>query len=124
MSFINIKVLVSIGIVISLVLCGAGIEIWKLNKTLDSVKTELKETENKLALKEAALEISVANVKECNSKIDLQNTKIESLRINKQDEQKVKEKVKEKIKYVKEPLNETFQEKVRFYEDLFSSLSK
>ena len=64
MGFLNIKFLISAGVVVLIALGGAGLEIWRLNGALDSARAEtqdakdrLEKEQTKLALKEAKSQI-------------------------------------------------------------------
>ena len=102
-----------------------GIEIWKLKSDVEQAKTELKETSAQLAIKEASLQISISNLNECNSKIDLQNERINNMQIKPPDEQEVKERVITKFQEIKVPIKDTrCEQKLAYYESLFEELGK
>ena len=102
-----------------------GIEIWKLKSDVEQAKTELKETSAQLAIKEASLQISISNLNECNSKIDLQNERINNMQIKPPDEQEVKESVITKFQEIKVPIKDTrCEQKLAYYESLFEELGK
>jgi len=122
---LNIKFLISAGVVILIALGGASLEIWRLNGALDSVKAELKESENKLTLKEATNQIYAANVSECNMRIDLQNAKFEALEAKKQDAIKEAKQAKARFEKLAAPAKDAqCQEKLKFYEDAASVAAK
>ena len=132
MGFLNVKFLVSVGVVIVIALGGAGLEIWRLNGALNSakaetqdVKDELKKTEKELALKEAESQIYAANVSECNMRIDLQNAKFEALEAKKQDAIKEAKQAKARFEKLAAPAKDAqCQEKLKFYEDTASVAAK
>lgn len=132
MGFLNVKFLVSVGVVIVIALGGAGLEIWRLNGALNSakaetqdVKDELKKTEKELALKEAESQIYAANVSECNMRIDLQNAKFEALEAKKQDAIKEAKQAKARFEKLAAPAKDAqCQEKLKFYEDAASVAAK
>ena len=105
---------------------GAGLEIWRLNGALDSVKAELKESESKLALKEATNQIYAANVSECNARIDLQNEKIKTLSLQKPpDVVKTQERVATKFQKIEVPVKDAeCERKLRYYEELINEAGK
>ena len=106
------------------VLASFGIEIWKLKSDVEQAKTELKEANTQLAIKEASLQISVSNLNECNSKIDLQNERINNMQIKPPDEQ-IKEKIITKFQEIKVPVKDTkCEQKLAYYEDLFQELGR
>ena len=104
MGFLNVKFLVSVGVVIVIALGGAGLEIWRLNGALNSAKAEtqdakdkLEKAEMQLVLKEAALQVLAANLGECNTRIDFQNEKIKALTVKPPDDQRRRVREKTKI---------------------------
>lgn len=123
---LNIKFLISVGVVILIALGGASLEIWRLNGALDSVKAELKESESKLTLKEATNQIYAANVSECNARIDLQNEKIKTLSLQKPpDVVKTKERVVTKFQKIEVPVKDAqCEKKLEFYEELMNEAGK
>lgn len=107
------------------VLASFGVEIWKLKSDVEQAKTEFKEANTQLAIKEASLQISVSNLAECNSKIDLQNERIKSTQIKPPDEQEVKEKIITKFQEIKVPVKDTkCEQRLEYYESLFEELGK
>ncbi|WP_169780207.1 hypothetical protein [Campylobacter curvus] len=107
------------------VLTSFGVEIWKLKSDVEQAKTELKETNTQLAIKEASLQISVSNLAECNSKINLQNEKIKNMQIKPPDEQEVKERIITKFQEIKVPVKDTkCEQRLEYYESLFEELGK
>ena len=107
------------------VLASFGIEIYKLKSDVEQAKTELKETNTQLAIKEASRQISVSNLAECNSKINLQNEKIKNMQIKPPDEQEVKERIITKFQEIKVPIKDTkCEQKLAYYEDLFQELGR
>ena len=132
MWFLNVKFLLSVGIALLIALGGAGIEIWRLNGALSSAKAEtqdakdkLEKEKTKLALKEAALQVSVANLGECNLRIDLQNAKFKELETKKQDAIKEAKQAKARFEKLAAPAKDAqCQEKLKFYEDAASVAAK
>ena len=107
------------------VLASFGIEIYKLKSDIEQAKTELKEINTQLAIKEASLQISVSNLNECNSKIDLQNERINNMQIKPPDEQEVKERIITKFQEIKVPVKDTrCEQKLAYYESLFEELGR
>ena len=132
MGFLNIKFLASVGVALLIALGGAGLEIWRLNGALSSAKAEtqdakdkLEKAEMQLALKEAALQVSAANLGECNMRIDLQNAKFEALEAKKQDAIKEAKQAKARFEKLAAPAKDAqCQEKLKFYEDAASVAAK
>lgn len=132
MWFLNVKFLLSVGVALLIALGGAGIEIWRLNGALSSAKAEtqdakdkLEKEKTKLALKEAALQVSVANLGECNLRIDLQNAKFKELETKKQDAIKEAKQAKARFEKLAAPAKDAqCQEKLKFYEDAASVAAK
>jgi septal ring factor EnvC (AmiA/AmiB activator) len=130
--FLNVKFLVSFGVVIVIALGGAGLEIWRLNGALSSAKAEtqdvkdkLEKAEMQLALKEAAIQVSAANLSECNAKIDLQNAKFKELEVKKPDIVKTQERVVTKFKKIEVPVKDAqCEKKLKFYEELINEAGK
>ncbi|WP_169785066.1 hypothetical protein [Campylobacter curvus] len=107
------------------VLASFGIEIYKLKSDIEQAKTELKEANTQLVIKEASLQISISNLNECNSKIDLQNERIKNMQIKPPDEQEVKERVITRFQKIKVPVKDTkCEQKLAYYENLFEELGK
>ena len=132
MGLLNIKFLASLGVALLIALGGAGLEIWRLNGALSSAKAEtqdakdkLEKAEMQLALKEAALQVSAANLGECNTRIDLQNAKFEALEAKKQDAIKEAKQAKARFEKLAAPTKDAqCQEKLKFYEDAASVAAK
>lgn len=132
MGFLNVKFLVSVGVVIVIALGGAGLEIWRLNGALNSAKAEtqdvkdkLEKAEMQLALKEAAIQVSAANLGECNTRIDFQNEKIKALSVKPPDVAETKERVVTKFKKIEVPIKDAqCERKLRYYEELINEAGK
>lgn len=125
MNFLSVKFMVSVGVVIVIALGGAGLEIWRLNGALNSAKAELKEANTKLALKDAAIEVSASNLNECNLRIDLQNTKFEQLEVKKQDAIRAANRARARFEKLAVPAkNAACGEKLKFYEELMNEANK
>lgn len=128
MWFLNVKFLASIGVALLIALGGAGIEIWRLNGAVSSAKAEtqdakdkLEKAEMQLALKEAALQVSAANLGECNTRIDFQNEKIKALSVKPPDVAETKERVVTKFKKIEVPVKDAqCEKKLKFYEELIN----
>ena len=132
MGFLNIKFLVSVGVVIVIALGGAGLEIWRLNGAVSSAKAEtqdakdkLEKAEMQLALKEAAIQVSAANLGECNTRIDFQNEKIKALSVKPPDVVATQERVVTKFKKIEVPVKDAqCEKKLKFYEELINEAGK
>ena len=132
MGFLNIKFLASLGVALLIALGGAGIEIWRLNGAVSSAKAEtqdakdkLEKAEMQLALKEAALQVSAANLGECNTRIDFQNEKIKALSVKPPDVAETKERVVTKFKKIEVPVKDAeCERKLRYYEELINEAGK
>nr|WP_315059877.1 hypothetical protein [uncultured Campylobacter sp.] len=132
MGFLNVKFLISVGVVMLIALGGAGLEIWRLNGALSSAKAEtqnakdkLEKAEMQLALKEAAIQVSVANLGECNTRIDFQNEKIKALTVKPPDVVKTQERVVTKFKKIEVPVKDAqCEKKLKFYEELVNEAGK
>ena len=132
MGFLNIKFLISAGVALLIALGGAGLEIWRLNGALSSAKTETQEAKDKLekaemqlALKEAALLVSAANLGECNMRIDFQNEKIKALTVKPPDVVVTQERVVTKFKKIEVPVKDAqCEKKLKFYKELMNEASK
>nr|DAR09387.1 MAG TPA: Protein of unknown function (DUF2681) [Caudoviricetes sp.] len=125
MGFLNVKFLVSVGVVIVIALGGAGLEIWKLRGDVKEAKAELAQAQKELAIKEAALQVSAANLGECNTRIDLQNEKIKALTVKPPDVVKTQERVVTKFKKIEVPVKDAqCEKKLKFYEELINEAGK
>lgn len=132
MWFLNVKFLASVGVALLIALGGAGIEIWRLNGALSSTKAEtqdakdkLEKEKTKLALKEAALQVSAANLGECNTRIDFQNEKIKALSVRPPDVVKTQERIVTKFKKIETPVKDAqCEKKLKFYEELINEAGK
>ena len=132
MVFLNIKFLISAGVVIAIALGGAGLEIWRLNGALSSAKAETQDTKDKLekeqtklALKEAESQIYAANLGECNTRIDFQNEKIKALTVKPPDVVKTQERIVTKFKKIETPVKDAqCEKKLKFYEELINEAGK
>ena len=132
MGLLNIKFLISAGVVVLIALGGAGLEIWRLNGALSSAKAEtqdvkdkLEKEQTKLALKEAESQIYAANLSECNTRIEFQNEKIKALSIKPPDVVKTQERVVTKFKKIEVPVKDAeCERKLRYYEELINEAGK
>ena len=132
MGFLNVKFLVSIGVAMLIALGGAGIEIWRLNGAVSSAKAEtqdakdkLEKAEMQLALKEAAIQVSAANLGECNTRIDFQNEKIKALSVKPPDVAETKERIVTKFQKIEVPIKDAeCERKLRYYEELINEAGK
>ena len=132
MGFLNIKFLISAGVAMLIALGGAGLEIWRLNGALNSAKAETQDTKDKLekaemqlALKEAALQVSAANLGECNTRIDFQNEKIKALSVKPPDIVKTQERIVTKFQKIEVPIKDAeCERKLRYYEELINEAGK
>ena len=132
MWFLNVKFLLSTGVALLIVLGGAGLEIWRLNGALSSAKAEtqdakdkLEKEKTKLALKEAALQVSAANLGECNTRIDFQNEKIKALTVKPPDVVKTQERIVTKFQKIEVPIKDAqCEKKLKFYEELINEAGK
>lgn len=132
MGFLNIKFLISAGVALLIALGGAGIEIWRLNGAVSSAKAEtqdakdkLEKAEMQLALKEAAIQVSAANLSECNTRIDFQNEKIKALSVKPPDVAETKERVVTKFQKIEVPIKDAeCERKLRYYEELINEAGK
>lgn len=132
MGFLNIKFLASLGVALLIALGGAGLEIWRLNGEVSSAKAEaqdlkdkLEKAEMQLALKEAALQVSAANLGECNTRIDFQNEKIKALSVKPPDVVKTQERIVTKFQKIEVPIKDAeCERKLRYYEELIDEAGK
>ena len=136
MWFLNVKFLISVGVVIVIALGGAGLEIWRLNGALSSAKAEtqnakdkLGKEQTKLALKEAESQIYAANLSECNSKISAQNQAIESIALDmkkiRQSQAGLRKELQAKYESMEPPPRDSScEENLAYYERLFRGLGK
>ena len=107
------------------IMLGLGAEIYRLKGDITDAKNALKETQNELATKEANLQISTANLFECNTKIQLQNAKLEALEAKKQDAIKEAKQAKARFEKLATPAKDAqCQERLKFYEDAASVAAK
>ena len=107
------------------VMLGLGIENNRLKSDIKETKTELKEAQNELALKEVSNAVVVSNLETCNAKIELANTSLKALSVPKQDEAKIQERVITKFEKIKVPIKDAVcEERLKFYEELLSEASK
>ena len=125
MNFLNIKFLISVGIVILIALGGAGFEIWRLNGAIENITAQLQEARKEILIKDANLQITTSNLFECNTKIELQNTKFEALEAKKQDAIKEANKAKAKFEKLTAPAkDDECEKKLKFYEDTATVTAK
>ena len=107
------------------VMLGLGVEIWKLRSDVKDAKAGLAQAQTELAIKEANLQISAANLSECNLRIDFQNAKFEALEAKKQDAIKEAKQAKARFEKLAAPAKDAqCQEKLKFYEDAASVAAK
>lgn len=107
------------------VMLGLGIEIWKLRDDIKDAKAGLAQAQKELAIKEAAIQVSAANLSECNTRIDFQNEKIKALTIKPPDVVKTQERVVTKFKKIEVPVKDAqCKKKLKFYEELINEAGK
>ena len=107
------------------VMLGLGIEIWKLRDDIKEAKAGLAQAQKELAIKEAAIQVSAANLSECNTRIDFQNEKIKALTIKSPDVVKMQERVVTKFKKIEVPVKDAqCEKKLKFYEELINEAGK
>lgn len=106
------------------VMLGLGVEIWKLKSDVEDAKAGLMEAQKELAIKEASLQISAANLSECNLRIDLQNAKFKELEVKKPDVKKTQEKAKRKFESIKPLATQNCEEKLELCERIFDELAR
>lgn len=107
------------------VMLGLGIEIWKLRDDIKDAKAGLDQAQKELAIKEAAIQVSAANLSECNMRIDLQNEKIKALAVKPPDVAETKERVVTKFKKIEVPVKDAqCEKKLKFYEELINEAGK
>lgn len=125
MSFLNIKFLISVGIVILIALGGAGFEIWRLNGTIESLAAQLQEARKEIVIKDAKFQIATSSLFECNAKIALQNAEFEALEIKKQDAIKEAKQAKARFEKLATPAkDDACEKKLKFYEDTATVTAK
>nr|DAE82653.1 MAG TPA: Protein of unknown function (DUF2570) [Caudoviricetes sp.] len=107
------------------VMLGLGVEIWKLRDDIKEAKAGLAQAQKELAIKEAAIQVSAANLSECNTRIDFQNEKIKALTIKPPDVVKTQERVVTKFKKIEIPVKDAqCEKKLKFYEELINEAGK
>lgn len=107
------------------VMLGLGIEIWKLRDDIKEAKAGLETAQKELAIKEANLQISAANLSECNTRIDFQNEKIKALSVKPPDVVATQERVVTKFKKIEIPVKDAqCEKKLKFYEELINEAGK
>lgn len=107
------------------VMLGLGIEIWKLRDDIKEAKAGLAQAQKELAIKEAAIQVSAANLSECNMRIDFQNEKIKALTVKPPDVVKTQERVVTKFKKIEIPVKDAqCEKKLKFYEELINEAGK
>lgn len=107
------------------VMLGLGVEIWKLRGDIKEAKAGLDQAQKELAIKEAAIQVSAANLSECNTRIDFQNEKIKALTVKPPDVVKTQERVVTKFKKIEVPVKDAqCEKKLKFYEELINEAGK
>ncbi|EKU10141.1 hypothetical protein [Campylobacter showae] len=107
------------------VMLGLGVEIWKLKDDIKEAKAGLDQAQKELAIKEAAIQVSAANLSECNTRIDFQNEKIKALTVKPPDVVATQERVVTKFKKIEVPVKDAqCEKKLKFYEELINEAGK
>ena len=107
------------------IMLGLGAEIWKLKGDIKDAKAGLMEAQKEIVIKEANFQIATANLFECNTKIQLQNAKLEALEVKKQDAIKEAKQAKARFEKLATPAKDAqCQERLKFYEDAASVAAK
>lgn len=107
------------------IMLGLGVEIWKLKGDIKEAKAGLETAQKELAIKEANLQISAANLSECNTRIDFQNEKIKALTVKPPDVVATQERVVTKFKKIEVPIKDAqCEKKLKFYEELINEAGK
>ena len=122
MNFLNVKFLISVGIVILIALGGASFEIWRLNRTIESITAQLQEARIEMAIKDANLQITTSNLFECNAKIELVNEKTQSLRAKSEEAEQKAKRAGERLARLQTPQKDAGCEReLKFYKELMNA---
>ena len=94
-----------------------GVLFWLNSRAADKID----ELTTKIALKEANNAVVVSNLETCNAKIELANTSLKALSVQRQDENKIKERIVTRVERVAVPIKDAAcEEKLSFYERLLN----
>lgn len=108
---------------------GLAVLNYALKTQIKNINQELTQTRLDLANKEIQRSLTLANLGECNAKIDLQNEKIKQILLDneklKSIQPEIKKEVEVRYKTIKVPTKDSKCEaKLGYYENLFKELGR
>lgn len=108
---------------------GLAILNYTLKAQIKNINQELAQARLDLANTEMQRSLTLANLGECNAKIDLQNTEIKKIALDnkklKNNQSKIKKEIEAKYENIKAPKKDSeLEEKVEFYKNLFRELGR
>lgn len=108
---------------------GLAVLNYTLKVQIENINQELAQARLDLANTEMQRSLTLANLGECNAKIDLQNTEIKKIALDnkklKNNQSKIKKEIEAKYENIKAPKKDSeLEEKVEFYKNLFRELGR
>ena len=124
LSFISSpKGLITIAIVFAATVGYFKVQLYSANKTIDTLTKKVEAQADKISKQEITEALVKSNLQTCNAQIDKITSELKALEVKPKEVIRTVEKAKKVIEKVKEPINESNQEKLNFYENLWEGMS-
>lgn len=124
LSFISSpKGLIAIAIAFAATVGYFKVQLYSADKTIDTLTKKVETQADKISKQEITESLIKSNLQTCNSQIDKITAELKALEVKPKEVIRTVEKAKKVIEKVKEPINESNQEKLNFYENLFQEMS-
>lgn len=121
--FTSPKGLIAVGIAFLLTVGYFKVQLYSADKTIDTLTKKVEDQADKISKHEITEALVKSNLQACNLQIDKITSELKALEVKPKDVIKSVEKVKKVIEKVKDPINESNQEKLNFYEELWEGMS-
>lgn len=123
LSFISSpKGLITIAIVFAATVGYFKVQLYSAGKTIDTLTKKVEAQSDKISKQEITESLVKTNLQACNLQIDKITAELKALEVKPKEIIRTVEKAKKVIEKVKEPINESNQEKLNFYENLFEEM--
>lgn len=121
--FTSPKGLIAVAIAFAVTVGYFKVQLYSANKTIDTLTNKVEDQADKISKQEITESLIKTNLQACNLQIDKITSELKALEVKPKDVIKSVEKVKKVIEKVKDPINESNQEKLNFYEELWEGMS-
>lgn len=121
--FTSPKGLIAVGIAFLLTVGYFKVQLYSADKTIDTLTKKVETQADKISKQEITEALVKSNLQTCNAQIDKITAELKVLEVKPKEVIRTVEKAKKVIEKVKEPINESNQEKLNFYEELWEGMS-